>query len=79
MRQNRKAGVTLFAMNKITQDMHFKQVVIEYSFEYGVTKAAIRADKTYTVGAKSTMVPFVRLQIALDDHTVIQTSTQKMR
>ena len=42
MRQNRKAGVTLFAMNKITQDMHFKQVVIEYSFEHGVTKAAIR-------------------------------------
>ena len=41
-KQNRKAGVTLFAMNKITQDMHFKQVVIEYSFEYGVTKAAIR-------------------------------------
>ena len=41
-RQNRKAGVTLFAMNKITQDMHFKQVVIEYSFEHGVTKAAIR-------------------------------------
>ena len=29
-------------MNKITQDMHFKQVVIEYSFEHGVTKAAIR-------------------------------------
>ena len=42
MRQNRTAGVTLFAMNKITQDMHFKQVVIEYSFEHGVTKAAIR-------------------------------------
>ena len=42
MRQNRKAGVTLFAMNKITQDMRFKQVVIEYSFEHGVTKAAIR-------------------------------------
>ena len=35
-KQNRKAGVTLFAMNKITQDMHFKQVVIEYSFEGGV-------------------------------------------
>jgi len=42
LRQNRKAGVTLFAMNKITQDMRFKQVVIEYSFKYGVTKAAIR-------------------------------------
>ncbi|MBQ4544641.1 MAG: transposase [Oscillospiraceae bacterium] len=29
-------------MNKITQDMRFKQVVIEYSFKHGVTKAAIR-------------------------------------
>ena len=42
LRQNRKAGVTLFAMNKITQDMVFKQVVIEYSLKHGVTKAAIR-------------------------------------
>ena len=29
-------------MNKITQDMRFKQVVVEYSFTHGVTKAAIR-------------------------------------
>jgi transposase InsO family protein len=29
-------------MSKITQDMRFKQVVIEYSFKHGVTKAAIR-------------------------------------
>ena len=29
-------------MNKITQDMRFKQAVIEYSFKHGVTKAAIR-------------------------------------
>ena len=29
-------------MNKITQDMVFKQVVIEYSLKHGVTKAAIR-------------------------------------
>ena len=42
MRQNRKAGVTLSAMNKITQDMRYKQVVIEYSFKHGVTVAAIR-------------------------------------
>ena len=41
-RQNRKAGATLSAMNKITQDMRWKQVVVEYSFKYGVTKAAIR-------------------------------------
>ena len=41
-RQNRKAGVTPFAMNKITQEMRFRQAVIEYSLKYGVTKAAIR-------------------------------------
>ena len=41
-RQNRKAGVTLSAMNKITQDMRFKQAVIEYSLKHGVTAAAIR-------------------------------------
>ena len=41
-RQNRKAGATLSAMNKITQDMRFKQAVIEYSFKHGVTAAAIR-------------------------------------
>lgn len=42
LRQNRSTGGTLFAMSKITQDMRFKQVVIEYSLKYGVTKAAIR-------------------------------------
>lgn len=41
-KQNRKAGAILSAMNKITQDMRFKQVVIEYSFKHGVTQAAIR-------------------------------------
>ena len=40
-RQNRKAGVTLSAMNKITQDMRYKQAVIEYSLKHGVTRAAI--------------------------------------
>ena len=29
-------------MNKITQDMRYKQAVIEYSMKHGVTKAAIR-------------------------------------
>ncbi len=29
-------------MNTITQDMKFRQALIEYSFKYGVTKAAIR-------------------------------------
>ena len=46
LRQNRKAGATLSAMNKITQDMRFKQAVIAYSFKYGVTKAAIRYKTT---------------------------------
>lgn len=38
-RPNRKAGVTLSAMNTITQDMRYKQAVIEYSLKHGVTKA----------------------------------------
>ena len=29
-------------MNNITQDVYFKQSVVEYSYKYGVTKAAIR-------------------------------------
>ena len=44
--QNRKAGATLSAMNKITQDMRFKQAVIEYSFTHGVTSAVIRYKTT---------------------------------
>ena len=46
LRQNRKAGATLSAMNKITQDMRFKQAVIEYSLKHGVTAAAIRYKTT---------------------------------
>ena len=42
LRQNRKAGATLSAMNKITQDMRFKQAVIEYSLKHSVTSAEIR-------------------------------------
>ena len=45
-RQNRKAGATLFTMSTITQDMRFKQVVVEYSFRHGATKAAIRYKTT---------------------------------
>ena len=41
-RQNRKAGATLFAMNKITQTMLYRQSLIRYAEKYGVTKAAIR-------------------------------------
>ena len=41
-RQNRKAGATLFAMDKITQTARFRQALIHYAQKYGVTKAAIR-------------------------------------
>ena len=41
LRQNRKAGATLSAMNKITQDMRFKQAVIEYSLKHGVTSLSM--------------------------------------
>ena len=41
-RQNRKAGATLFAMNKITQTMLYRQSLIRYAKKHGVTKAAIR-------------------------------------
>ena len=41
-RPNQKASVTLFAMNKITQTIRFRQAVIEYSNKHGVTAAAIR-------------------------------------
>ena len=33
-------------MKSITQDLKFKQAVIDYSFNYGVTNAAIRYKKT---------------------------------
>ena len=41
-RQNRKAGVPLFAMNKITQTMRYRQSLIQYAQKHGVTKAAVR-------------------------------------
>ena len=40
-RQNRKAGATLFAMNKITQTAKYRQALINYAKKNGVTKAAI--------------------------------------
>ena len=40
-RQNRKAGATLFAMNKITQTALYRQALINYAKKNGVTKAAI--------------------------------------
>ena len=41
-RQNRKAGATLSAMNKITQDMRFSKRLLNILLKHGVTKAAIR-------------------------------------
>ena len=41
-RKKRKAGATLFSMDKITPGMLFKQAVIEYSLKHGVTSAAVR-------------------------------------
>ena len=40
-RQNRKTGAILFAMNKITQTMLYRQSLIRYAQKHGVTKAAI--------------------------------------
>ena len=39
-RQSRKAG-HLFSMKTITQTIRFRQAVMEYSYQHGVTKAAI--------------------------------------
>ena len=76
--QNRKAGATLFAMNKITQDMRFKQAVIEYSLKHGVTKAAIRY-KTFTAGERNTTVRYNPLLTALTGLTAIQISIHRPR
>ena len=48
-RQNRKAGATLFAMNKITQTARYRQSLILYAQKNGVTKAAIhyRTNRQY--------------------------------
>ena len=37
-------------MASITQDLRFKQAVIEYSLAHGATKAATRYRKTSTIG-----------------------------
>ncbi len=41
LRQNRQEDQP-FVMNKITQDMQFRQSLLRYASKYGVTKAAIR-------------------------------------
>jgi len=42
LRPNRKAGATLFAMDKITQTARYRQSLILFAKKNGVTKAAIR-------------------------------------
>ena len=82
LRQNRKAGATLSAMNKITQDMRFKQAVIEYSLKHGVTAAAIRYKTTRQniyVGERSMTAQSAPWQTAHIVLTAIQTNTQKRR
>ena len=81
-RPNRKAGATLSAMNKITQDMRLKQAVIEYSLKHGVTAAAIRCKTTrqniyrWRKNMTAQFAPWRTAHIAL---TVTQTNTQTLR
>ena len=37
-----KINLEVFPMNNITQDLMFKQSVVEYSLKYGVTRASIQ-------------------------------------
>ena len=56
-KQNRKAG-HLFAMKTITQTIRFRQAVMEYSDQHGVTKAAIHTGSivnTFTGGTNAMM------------------------
>ena len=84
-RQNQKAGVTLFAMNKITQTMQFRQAVIEYSNKYGVTAAAIRyrLNRQYIYRWRKrydgTLQSLNRWQTALTGRIIIQTSTHRKK
>ena len=81
-RQNWKAGATLFDMNKITQDMLFKQAVIEYSLKHGVITAAIRykpADKIFTAGGRNMMEQFALWQTAHIVPTAIPISIRRQR
>lgn len=39
--KNRKAGITLFAINKMAQTMRFRQAVIEHSDKHGGRAAAV--------------------------------------
>lgn len=82
LRQNRKAGATLSAMNKITQDMRFKQAVIEYSLKHSVTSAAIRyktSRQNIYRWRKSMMERFAHWPTAPTGPTAILDNTQRRR
>ena len=68
LRQNRKAGVTLFAMNKITQTVRFRQSLIHYAQKNGVTAAAIRY-RTYRQYIYRWMKRYDGTLQSLEDHS----------
>ena len=78
----RKAGVTLFAMNTITQKMRFRQALVLYAEKYGVTKAAIRYSVSLnmsTAGRDDMMEHCNPWQIDPTGHTAIPASILRRR
>ena len=72
--------VSLFTMNKITQDMKFKQAVIEYSFKKASQQplyATRPAERISTVGGRNMMELSALWQIVLTALTAIPISTPK--
>ena len=79
LKQNRKAGATLFAMNNITQDILFKQATIEYSLKHGVTSATKPTDRIFTVGRRHMMEQLAPWQTAHTAPTAILISIQRKK
>ena len=67
-RQNRKAGATLFAMNKITQTARYRQSLILYAQKHGVTSAAKRY-RTYRQYIYRWMKRYDGTLQSLEDHS----------
>lgn len=67
-RQNRKAGATLFAMNKITQTARYRQSLILYAQKHGVTAAAKRY-RTYRQYIYRWMKRYDGTLQSLEDHS----------
>ena len=68
LRQNRKAGVPLFAMNKITQTARYRQSLILYAQKHGVTEAAKRY-RTYRQYIYRWMKRYDGTLQSLEDHS----------